>query len=37
LLIGMKPAQPLVEIDLAAPAAHAARQLARALEGAATM
>jgi hypothetical protein len=31
LRIGMKPEQPLVEIDLAEPAAHAARQLAAAL------
>lgn len=31
LLIGMKPDEPLVEIDLAEPAAHAARQLAAAL------
>jgi hypothetical protein len=31
LLIGMKPDEPLVEIDLAEPAAHAARQLAAEL------
>jgi hypothetical protein len=31
LLIGMKPGQPLVEIDLAEPAASAARQLAAVL------
>lgn len=31
LLIGMKPDEPLVEIDLSEPAAYAARQLATAL------
>ncbi len=31
LLIGMKPDEPLVEVDLAEPAAHAARELAAAV------
>jgi hypothetical protein len=35
LLIGMKPEQPLVEIDLAEPAARSARQLAAAVSAAA--